>query len=102
MQAPTPLADRGLSHVREGFSEGRTLADRPQGRQADGRQHRDGLFVGPPKTSEVEYLDHRGQKLFCHLDVARAEMATRTKAKCACWSLLPAPGALGYFGRTWP
>ncbi|MFC4609738.1 helix-turn-helix domain-containing protein [Streptomyces maoxianensis] len=30
---------------------------------------------------KVEGLDHRGQKLFRHLDVARAEMATRTKAK---------------------
>ncbi|MFJ8508620.1 helix-turn-helix domain-containing protein [Streptomyces avermitilis] len=29
----------------------------------------------------VEGLDHRGQKLFRHLDVARAEMATRSKAK---------------------
>ncbi|KAA0924281.1 helix-turn-helix domain-containing protein [Streptomyces apricus] len=26
-------------------------------------------------------LDHRNQKLFRHLDVARAEMATRTKAQ---------------------
>ncbi|MET7347451.1 hypothetical protein [Streptomyces mirabilis] len=30
---------------------------------------------------KVEGLDHRGQKLFRHLDVARAETATRTKAK---------------------
>ncbi|MEU7366625.1 helix-turn-helix domain-containing protein [Streptomyces hygroscopicus] len=30
---------------------------------------------------KVEGLDHRGQKLFRHLDVARAEMATRAKAK---------------------
>ncbi|MFD8685358.1 helix-turn-helix domain-containing protein [Streptomyces sp. NPDC059651] len=29
----------------------------------------------------VEGLDHRGQKLFRHLDVARAEKATRTKAR---------------------
>lgn len=29
----------------------------------------------------VEGLDHRGQKLLRHLDVARAEMATRAKAK---------------------
>jgi excisionase family DNA binding protein len=29
----------------------------------------------------VEGLDHRGQKLFRHLDVARAEMSTRVKAK---------------------
>ena len=30
---------------------------------------------------KVEGLDHRGQKLFRHLDVARAEMTTRTRAK---------------------
>ncbi|MFH9038487.1 helix-turn-helix domain-containing protein [Streptomyces sp. NPDC017966] len=30
---------------------------------------------------KVEGLDHRGQKLFRHLDVARAEKATRAKAK---------------------
>ncbi|MEU5030184.1 helix-turn-helix domain-containing protein [Streptomyces milbemycinicus] len=30
---------------------------------------------------KVEGLDHRGQKLFRHLSVARAEMATRAKAK---------------------
>ncbi|MDX3233225.1 helix-turn-helix domain-containing protein [Streptomyces sp. ME19-01-6] len=29
----------------------------------------------------VEGLDHRGQKLFRHLDVTRAEMTTRAKAK---------------------
>ncbi|MEU6635721.1 helix-turn-helix domain-containing protein [Streptomyces rochei] len=29
---------------------------------------------------KVEGLDHRGQKLFRHLDVARAEMATRARA----------------------
>ncbi|MFI6494750.1 MerR family transcriptional regulator [Streptomyces sp. NPDC050564] len=33
-------------------------------------------------------LDHRGQKLFRHLDVARAEMATRAKAQRV---LVPAP-----------
>jgi excisionase family DNA binding protein len=36
---------------------------------------------------KVEGLDHRGQKLFRHLDVARAEKATRAKAKRV---LLPA------------
>ncbi|MFE4959618.1 helix-turn-helix domain-containing protein [Streptomyces sp. NPDC056653] len=30
---------------------------------------------------KVEGLDHRGQKVFRHLDVARAEKATRAKAK---------------------
>jgi len=30
---------------------------------------------------KVEGLDHRGQKLFRHLNVAQAEMTTRTKAK---------------------
>ncbi|MGW5198623.1 helix-turn-helix domain-containing protein [Streptomyces spiralis] len=30
---------------------------------------------------KVEGLDHRGQKLFRHLDVAKAEKATRAKAK---------------------
>ncbi|WP_326755112.1 helix-turn-helix domain-containing protein [Streptomyces hirsutus] len=30
---------------------------------------------------KVEGLDHRGQKLFRHIDVARAEKATRAKAK---------------------
>ncbi|MFE4651543.1 helix-turn-helix domain-containing protein [Streptomyces sp. NPDC056707] len=30
---------------------------------------------------KVGGLDHRGQKLFRHLDVARAEKATRAKAK---------------------
>ncbi|MFB7360264.1 helix-turn-helix domain-containing protein [Streptomyces gardneri] len=30
---------------------------------------------------KVEGLDHRGQKLFRHLDVARAEMTTRTRAR---------------------
>ncbi|MET4646104.1 excisionase family DNA binding protein [Streptomyces atratus] len=30
---------------------------------------------------KVEGLDHRGKKLFRHLDVARAELSTRTKAK---------------------
>ncbi|MGW4437025.1 helix-turn-helix domain-containing protein [Streptomyces sp. NPDC004596] len=30
---------------------------------------------------KVEGLDHRGQKLFRHLSVARAEKATRAKAK---------------------
>ncbi|WP_406431567.1 helix-turn-helix domain-containing protein [Streptomyces sp. NBC_01589] len=30
---------------------------------------------------KVGGLDHRGQKLFRHLDVAKAEMATRAKAK---------------------
>ncbi|MCI3276979.1 helix-turn-helix domain-containing protein [Streptomyces cylindrosporus] len=30
---------------------------------------------------EVTGLDHRGRKLFRHLDVAKAEMATRTRAK---------------------
>jgi excisionase family DNA binding protein len=30
---------------------------------------------------KVEGLDHRGQKLLRHLDVARAELATRSKAK---------------------
>ncbi|MDC2953374.1 helix-turn-helix domain-containing protein [Streptomyces gilvifuscus] len=30
---------------------------------------------------EVTGLDHRGRKLFRHLDVAKAEMATRAKAK---------------------
>ncbi|MET9510771.1 helix-turn-helix domain-containing protein [Streptomyces flavidovirens] len=29
----------------------------------------------------VTGLDHRGQKLFRHLDIARAELSTRTKAK---------------------
>ncbi|MGX1487677.1 excisionase family DNA binding protein [Streptomyces griseus] len=29
---------------------------------------------------KVEGLDHRGQKLFRHLDVARAEKATRARA----------------------
>ena len=29
----------------------------------------------------VTGLDHRGRKLFRHLDVARAEMVTRAKAK---------------------
>ncbi|MEU6090953.1 hypothetical protein ABZ865_30045 [Streptomyces sp. NPDC047085] len=43
------------------------------------------LGAGPEAAREghlkVEGLDHRGQKLFRHLDVARAEMATRAKAK---------------------
>ncbi|MFD9618489.1 helix-turn-helix domain-containing protein [Streptomyces virginiae] len=30
---------------------------------------------------QVEGLDHRGRKLFRYLDVARAEMATRARAK---------------------
>lgn len=30
---------------------------------------------------KVEGLDHRGQKLFRHLDVAKAELATRGKAR---------------------
>jgi excisionase family DNA binding protein len=30
---------------------------------------------------KVEGLDHRGQKLLRHLDVARAEKATRNRAK---------------------
>jgi excisionase family DNA binding protein len=30
---------------------------------------------------EVTGLDHRGRKLFRHLDVAKAELVTRTKAK---------------------
>jgi excisionase family DNA binding protein len=30
---------------------------------------------------KVEGLDHRGQKLLRHLDVARVELATRSKAK---------------------
>jgi excisionase family DNA binding protein len=30
---------------------------------------------------KVEGLDHRGLKLFRHLDVARAKQATRAKAK---------------------
>ncbi|MFF3927796.1 helix-turn-helix domain-containing protein [Streptomyces hirsutus] len=47
---------------------------------------------------KVEGLDHRGQKLFRHIDVARAEKATRAKAKRV---LVPAarPQA-GYPGRT--
>lgn len=31
----------------------------------------------------VTGLDHRGQKVFRHLDVARAELGTRAKAKRA-------------------
>ncbi|WP_345114167.1 hypothetical protein [Streptomyces drozdowiczii] len=34
---------------------------------------------------KVEGLDHRGQKLFRHLDVARAEKATRTRTPRRCF-----------------
>ncbi|MCX5234431.1 helix-turn-helix domain-containing protein [Streptomyces prunicolor] len=32
---------------------------------------------------KVTGLDHRGRKLFRHLDIARAELSTRTKVKRA-------------------
>jgi excisionase family DNA binding protein len=78
MQAPTPLEEaRGLSHAREGeiWLTAREAAELTGVSTVTVYSW---VRIGHLK---VERLDHRGQKLFRDLDVARAEMATRAKAK---------------------
>lgn len=86
---PRPLEVPGLSHAREGFSGDEICLTAREAAELTGVSTVTVYSWVRRGHLKVEDLDHRDQKLFRHFDVARAEMATRGKAKRV---LAPAAG----------
>lgn len=81
MQAPTPPEIRGLSHVGRASLEDETWLTAREAAELTGVSIVTVYSWVRRGHLKVEGLGHRGQKLFRHLDVAKAEKVTRAKAK---------------------